>query len=337
MNKLSIIPLALTVMLTPAVSQGRDLETIKKKGELVCASHPGLAGFGYPDEDGNWKGFDVDYCRAIAAAVFGSGDKVKFVPVSAKDRFTVLQSGEVDVLVRNTTWTMSRDTELGLDFTAINYYDGQGFMVRKDLNIQTASQLDGASICVVQGSTSELNLADYFRTRGLKYEALTFADADAAVKAYESGRCDAFTDDATTTYGYMQKLSKPDDHVILPEVISKEPLSVTVLQGDPRWADVTRWVHFALVNAEELGVSQHNVDEMMKSENPEVRRLLGIEGTFGQSLGLSATWAADVIRATGNYGEIFARNLGEDSPMKVKRGLNELWSKGGLQYGVPVR
>jgi general L-amino acid transport system substrate-binding protein len=313
------------------------LNNVKQKGFLQCGSNTGLAGFGVPDAQGNWAGLDVDYCRAIAAAIFNDPTKVRFTPLAAKDRFTALQSGEVDVLVRNTTVTMSRDTQLGLDFVAINYYDGQGFMVRKKLGVSSAKELNGASVCTQQGTTTELNLADYFRANNLKYEVVAFATSDETFKAYDTGRCDAFTTDASGLYAERLRASAPDDHIVLPEIISKEPLGPGVRQGDPQWADIVRWTHNALINAEELGVTKANVDQMLKSDNPEIKRLLGVEGSFGESIGLSKDWAFQIIKAVGNYGEIFERNVGEGSRLKIKRGLNALWTKGGIQYAPPIR
>jgi len=324
-------------LLATAASAQATLNNVKQKGFLSCGSNVGLGGFGLPDPQGNWAGFDVDYCRAIAAAIFNDPTKVRFIPLSAKDRFTALQSGEVDVLARNSTWTMSRDTQLGLDFVALNYFDGQGFMVRKKLNVSSAKQLDGASVCTQQGTTTELNLADFFRANKLKYEVVAFATADETFKAYDAGRCDAFTTDASGLYSERLRAATPDDHIVLPEIISKEPLAVAVRHGDNQWGDIVRWVHYALVNAEELGVTKANADQMMKSDNPEIKRLLGTEGKFGEATGLTNDWAVRIIKHVGNYGEIFDRNIGEGSPLKIKRGLNDLWTKGGLQYGVPVR
>ena len=313
------------------------LEKVKKRGVIVCGVHEGLPGFGLPDEKGNWSGLDVDFCRAYAAAIFSDPTKVKFRPLNAKDRFTALQSGEVDVLTRNTTWTMSRETTLGFLFASPNYYDGQGFIVRKKLNVTSATQLDGATICVGQGTTTELNLADYFRSHNIKYEPVAFADADEVVKAYDSGRCDVYTDDATGLYGERIKMAVPDDNVILPEIISKEPLAPAVRQGDDKWFNIVRWSGYAMVQAEELGVTSKNADEMLKSNNPEIKRLLGVEGDFGKSLGLSNDWAYQIIKKVGNYGERFDADLGDGSPLKIKRGLNQLWTNGGLQYSPPIR
>ena len=313
------------------------LNSVKQKGMLTCGSNVGLPGFGLPDAQGNCTGLDVDYCRAVAAAIFNDPTKVRFIPLSAKDRFTALQSGEVDLLARNSTWTMSRDTQLGLDFVATNYYDGQGFMVRKKLGVASAKELNGASICTQQGTTTELNLADFFRANNLKYEVVAFATADETFKAYDSGRCDAFTTDASGLYAERLKAAAPDDHIVLPEIISKEPLGPAVRHGDNQWGDIVRWVHFAMVNAEELGVSKANLDQSMKSENPEIKRLVGTEGKFGEAIGLTNDWAVRIIRHVGNYGEVFEKNIGEASPLKIKRGINALWTKGGLQYGIPIR
>jgi general L-amino acid transport system substrate-binding protein len=324
-------------LLAGAASAQATLNNVKQKGYLQCGSNPALSGFGVPDARGNWTGFDVDYCRAIAAAIFNDPSKVRFIPLTAKDRFTALQSGEVDVLARNSTWTMSRDTQLSLDFPAVNYFDGQGFMVRKSVGVSSAKELTGASVCTQQGTTTELNLADFFRSNNLKYEVVAFATADETFKAYDSGRCDAFTTDASGLYSEKLRASNPDDHLILPEIISKEPLGPAVRHGDNQWGDVVRWVHYALVNAEELGVTKANLDQMLKSTNPEIKRLLGTEGNYGEAAGLTNDWAVRIIRHMGNYGEVFERNLGEGSPLKIKRGINALWSKGGLQYGIPVR
>ena len=318
-------------------ASAQTLDKVKQKGFLQCGSNTGLAGFGVPDEKGVWTGLDVDVCRAIAAAIFNDATKVKYVPLSSKDRFTALQSGEVDVLVRNSTWTLSRDTSLGLNFTGINYFDGQGFMVRKKLNVNSALELNGASVCTQQGTTTELNLADFFRANKMKYEVVAFASSDETIKAYDAGRCDAFTTDASGLYAERLKLTNPNDHVVLPEIISKEPLGPAVRHGDDQWFDIVKWVLYGMVNAEELGVTKANVDQMLKSENPEVKRLLGTEGKFGESLGLSNDWIVRIVRLVGNYGESFERNVGEGSPLKIKRGLNALWNKGGLQYAPPVR
>jgi general L-amino acid transport system substrate-binding protein len=310
---------------------------VKQRGILNCGANGTLAGFGLPDAQGNWTGLDVEFCRAVAAAIFDDATRVKFVPLTAKDRFTALQSGEVDLLARNTTWTSSRDTSLGLNFTGINYYDGQGFMVRKSLKLNSALELNDAAICVQQGTTTELNLADYFRANKMRLKTVTFASANEAIKAYDAGRCDSYTTDASGLYAERMRVTAPNDHVVLPEIISKEPLGPSVRQGDEQWFDIVKWVHFAMINAEELNVTKANVDDMMKSENPEIRRLLGSEGKHGEGLGLTNDWAYRIVKHVGNYGEIFERNVGQGSPLKITRGLNALWSKGGLQYAPPVR
>ena len=312
------------------------LDQVKARGQLICGANPGLAGFGLPDDQGLYKGLDVDECRAIAAAIFNDPNKVKFLPINAKDRPTILASGEIDVLIRNTTWTLSRQTG-GMFFTGINFYDGQGFMVRKKLGVDSALKLDGASICVQQGTTTELNLADYFRANNMKLEAVVFATDEEATKAYDSGRCDAYTTDASGLYSERLKMSNPDDHIVLPEIISKEPLGPSVRKDDIQWFQIVQWTHYALITAEELGVTQANVDEKLKSDNPAIRRLLGVEGSFGQGLGLTNDWAYRIIKHVGNYGESFERNVGMGSPIKIRRGLNALWDKGGLQYAPPIR
>jgi general L-amino acid transport system substrate-binding protein len=312
------------------------LDQVKARGQLICGANLGLAGFGLPDDQGVYKGLDVDECRAIAAAILNDPTKVKFLPINAKDRPTILASGEIDVLIRNTTWTLSRQTG-GMFFTGVNYYDGQGFMVRKKLGIDSALKLDGASVCVQQGTTTELNLADYFRANNMKLEAVVFATDDEATKAYDSGRCDAYTTDASGLYSERLKMSVPDDHVVLPEIISKEPLGPSVRKDDVQWFQIVQWTHYALVTAEELGVTQANVDEKLKSDNPSIRRLLGVEGNFGEGLGLTNDWAYRIIKAVGNYGESFERNVGMGSPIKIRRGLNALWNQGGLQYAPPIR
>jgi len=312
------------------------LDQVKARGQLICGANTGLAGFGLPDDQGVYKGLDVDECRAIAAAIFNDPSKVKYIPINAKDRPTILASGEIDVLIRNTTWTLSRQTG-GMFFTGINFYDGQGFMVRKKLGVNSALKLDGASICVQQGTTTELNLADYFRANNMKLEAVVFATDEEATKAYDSGRCDAYTTDASGLYSERLKMSNPNDHIVLPEIISKEPLGPSVRKDDIQWFQIVQWTHYALLTAEELGVTQANVDEKLKSDNPAIRRLLGVEGSYGQGLGLTNDWAYRIIKAVGNYGEIFERNVGQGSPIKISRGLNALWNKGGLQYAPPIR
>ncbi len=313
------------------------LEDVKAKGYVQCGVNTGLLGFGSTDDKGEWKGFDVDYCRAVAAAVFNDPNAVHFTPLTAKERFTALQSGEIDLLSRNTTWTMSRDTSLGLSFAGTSYYDGQGFMVSKSLGVTSALQLGGASVCVQTGTTTELNMADYFKRNNMDYNPVAFEQLSEVDAAYQAGRCDVYTTDASGLYAIRLTLANPDDHVVLPEIISKEPLGPLVRQGDDQWFNIVKWTHFALLNAEELGVTSKNVDEMKTSENQKVRRLLGTDGTFGEMIGLGNDWAYNVIKAVGNYGEIFDRNIGPDTPLKISRGLNALWTNGGIQYAPPIR
>ncbi|QRM55561.1 amino acid ABC transporter substrate-binding protein [Sinorhizobium sp. BG8] len=335
-----------TALVTAAVvgigAQAANADTlsdVKAKGFVQCGVNSGLAGFASPDAQGNWSGFDVDYCKAIAAAVFGDGSKVKYTPTTAKERFPALQSGEVDVLARNTTWTINRDTALGFNFRPINYYDGQGFMVRKSLNVKSALELSGAAVCVQTGTTTELNLADYFKANNLQYNPVVFEKLEEVNAAYDAGRCDVYTTDQSGLYATRLTLSAPDDHMVLPEIISKEPLAPAVRQGDDKWFDIVSWVHYALVTAEEFGVTQANVEEMKNSPNPDIKRFLGAEAdsTIGTDLGLTNEWAVNVIKAVGNYGEVFDRNIGASSPLKIERGLNALWNKGGLQYAPPIR
>jgi general L-amino acid transport system substrate-binding protein len=331
----TVLVLLLAVAAQSASAQ--TLKAVKDRGTLNCGANGTLAGFGLPDAQGKWTGLDVDFCRAIAAAVLNDSEKVKYVPLSAKDRFTALQSGEVDVLARNTTWTSSRDTSLGLNFTGVNYYDGQGFMVRKSLKVNSALELNGASVCVQQGTTTELNLADYFSANKMQLKSVTFATANEAVKAYDAGRCDAYTTDASALYAERLRVTDPNEHIILPEIISKEPLGPAVRHGDDQWFDIVKWVLFAMMNAEELNISSKNVDEALKSTNPEIKRFVGTEGNFGEQLGLSKDWAVRIVKQVGNYGESFERNVGLGSTLKIERGLNKLWTKGGIQYAPPIR
>jgi general L-amino acid transport system substrate-binding protein len=313
------------------------LEAVKRAGFVRCGVSQGQPGFSNPDAQGRWSGIDVEFCRALAAAIFDNPDAVRFVPLNSKERFTALQAGEVDLLSRNTTWTLQRDTALGLEFALVWFYDGQGFMAKRSLGVTSTTQLDGVTICTQAGTTNELNAADYFRTHGLKYRILVYDTEDQYVAAYDSGRCDVETADHSGLYGDRMKLSRPDDHIILPEVISKEPLGPAVRHGDPAWGDIDRWVGYATLNAEELGVSQKNIAAMLKSDNPEIRRLLGREGAFGSTLGLTNDWIVRIVRHVGNYGEIYDRTVGKDSPLKIERGMNKLWKDGGLQYAPPVR
>jgi general L-amino acid transport system substrate-binding protein len=327
----------LALVIGTEAASAQTLKAVKDRGSLICGVSQGIPGFSNPDDKGNWTGLDVDYCRAIAAAIFNDPNKVKYSPLSAKDRFTALQSSEVDVLARNSTWTSSRDTSLGLNFAAVNYYDGQGFMVRKALKVNSALELNGASVCTQTGTTTELNLADYFRANNMKYEVIAFGTADETVKAYETGRCDAFTTDVSQLYAEKLKLANANDHVILPEIISKEPLAPVVRHGDDQWFDIVKWVHYAMINAEELGVSQKTIDDALKSQLPEIRRLVGTEGAYGEQLGLTKDWIVRIIKHVGNYGESFDRNMGPGSKLNISRGINRLWTKGGIQYAPPIR
>lgn len=342
MNKFMVGILGGAVLsLGATAASAATLDDVKAKGFVQCGVHTGLAGFAAPDDAGEWTGFDVDLCRAVAAAVFGDGDSVQYTPTNATERFTALQSGEIDLLARNTTWTLTRDTTLGLSFAGVNYYDGQGFMINstKLPDINSAMQLSGAAICVQSGTTTELNLADYFAANNMEYNPVVFQGFEETNAAYEAGRCDAYTTDASGLYALRLTLANPDEHVVLPEIISKEPLGPAVRQGDEQWFNIVKWTLFAMVQAEELGITSENIDEMLNSENPEIRRILGQEdeSTIGQGLGLDNAWVANIVREVGNYGEVFDRNIGAGSPLAIARGLNALWSDGGLQYAMPIR
>tara|TARA_R110002073_G_scaffold118314_1_gene257339 strand:+ start:32 stop:1186 length:1155 start_codon:yes stop_codon:yes gene_type:complete len=321
----------------PVVESRSTLDLVRERGYVRCGVSQGLPGFSNPNDSGDWSGIDVDVCQAVAAAVFGDADKSRYTPLSAKERFTALQSGEIDVLTRNTTWSLTRDTALGLDFVGVNYYDGQGFMVRRELGVKSVMELDGAVVCTNTGTTTELNVADFFRSNGLAYSIVAFEKSDEVVAAYDAGRCDAFTTDASGLYSERLKLADFNDHVVLPEIISKEPLGPAVRQGDDQWADIVRWSLFAMVEAEELGVTSKNAGDMRTTQNPAIRRLLGVEGAFGQNLGIPNDWAYKIITQVGNYGESFERGVGENTPLGIPRGLNALWKDGGLQYSPPVR
>jgi general L-amino acid transport system substrate-binding protein len=324
-------------------AQAGTLDTVKQRGKLVCGVNPGLAGFGAPNDQGQWSGLDIDVCKAVAAAIFGDASKVDYKPLNAEQRFTALQSGEIDMLSRNSTWTLQRDTQLGLDFVAVNYYDGQGFMVKKELGVKSALELKGATVCVQEGTTTEKNLGDFDKANNLGLQPVKFKDDDQARGAYDDGRCDAYTTDASGLAGERTALKNPDDNVILPELISKEPLGPVVRHGDNQWGDLVRWSYYAMLVAEEHGITQANVDQVKAQNgkdnanaNAEVQRLLGIEPGFGKDLGVDDAWAYNIIKAVGNYGESFDRNVGTGSKLKLERGLNALWSKGGLQYAPPV-
>ncbi len=329
---------ALAAAFSTNVQAGATLDGVKSKGFVQCGVSTGLPGFSTADDKGNWSGLDVDVCRAVAAAVFGDSNKVKYTPLTAKERFTALQSGEIDMLSRNTTWTLTRDSSLGLNFAGVNYYDGQGFMVTKSLGVKSALELDGASFCIQAGTTTELNLADYFRANNMKYTPITFDNSDETAKAFDAGRCDALTSDQSQLYALRIKLKNPSGAVVLPEVISKEPLGPVTAQGDDEWFKIVRWSLIAMLNAEEMGVTSANVDKQMsQSKDPNVRRLLGLEGIKGKGLGLSDSWAANIVKQVGNYAESFERNVGMSSPLKIARGQNALWNAGGFQYAPPIR
>ncbi|QDZ00970.1 amino acid ABC transporter substrate-binding protein [Nitratireductor mangrovi] len=327
--------------LAASAASAATLDDVKAKGFIQCGVNTGLAGFAAPNDQGEWSGFDVDICKAVAAAVFGDASKVKYTPTTAKERFTALQSGEIDMLSRNTTWTLSRDTSLGFNFAGVNYYDGQGFMInaKKLPGVNSALQLSGASVCVQTGTTTELNLADYFRANKMEYNPVVFEKLEEVNAAYDSGRCDVYTTDQSGLYSIRLTLAAPDDHVVLPEIISKEPLGPVVRQGDDQWFDIVKWTLNAMITAEELGITQANVEEMKGSDNPEIKRVLGMEpdSTLAKDLGLDNAWVVNIITAVGNYGESFERNIGQDSPLKIARGLNQLWTKGGILYAPPIR
>jgi general L-amino acid transport system substrate-binding protein len=330
--------LAVAVTLGSAAQAGPTLDAVKKNGVLSCGVSTGLTGFSQADSQGRYTGLDVDVCRMVAAAVLGDASKVKFVPLSSQQRFTAIQSGEVEILSRTTTVTLSRDTQLGLNFAPVVFYDGQGFMVPKKLGLKSAKELKGATVCVQPGTTTELNLADFFRANKLDFKPVVIEKLDEVEAAYFSGRCDAYTTDrsglAATRIG---KASNPDDHVILPEVISKEPLAPAVRHGDDEWFDIVKWSVYAAIEAEEDGITAKNVDEKLKTDDPNVKRLLGVTPGMGKAMGLDEKWAYNIVKQVGNYGEVFDRNVGKDSPLKLERGLNDLWTRGGLMYAMPVR
>jgi general L-amino acid transport system substrate-binding protein len=332
---LAVIAAALTI--GPQVATAGTLDDVKSRGVLRCVVSTGVPGFAYPDASGAWKGFDIDFCRATAAAVLGDASKIKAVTSTGKTRFTKLNAGEGDVLWRNTTITFSRDVGVKLRFHGVNYYDGQGFLVKKALGVKSAKELNGASVCIQTGTTTELNLADYFHANGMKYEAVTIETNDEARQNYTSGRCDVYTTDASGLAATRSTFSDPQNHIVLPEIISKEPLGPATRQGDDQWSDIVTWVLNATITAEEKGITQANVDKMKSSKDPEVLRLLGVEGSQGKELGLSNDWAYNIIKSVGNYGEIFERNIGVNTPIGLPRGLNALWTKGGLQYSPPFR
>ena len=322
----------------PAAQAGSLLDTVKSRGKLICGVNNQVPGFGNVDANGNYSGFDVDFCKAVAAAVLGDAEAVEYRYASGNDRFTLVKSGEVDVLFRNSTWTLTRDSaEVGMEFMPVNFYDGQGMMVRKDSGITSLDDMDGATICVQSGTTTELNLADVFRAKGLEFTPVVFEDNDKTLGAYDEGRCDGYTTDKSGLVSSVTKLSDPAAHMILEDTMSKEPLAGAVYQGDPTWADAVRWVVNGVIQAEESGVTSQNVGEMMSSEDPTIKRLLGVEGEMGAKLGLPNDFMVQVITQVGNYGEIYDRNLGPDTPFNLPRGLNAQWTQGGILYAPPFR
>lgn len=336
--KTTLLTAAITcAALATSAAHAGTLDDIKKRGELRCGVTQALAGFSVADDKGRWTGLDVDYCRALASAIFHDPEKVTFRPTSSKERFTVLQSGEIDVLARVTTWTTSRDVDMPFDFIGVNYYDGQGFMVRKDLGIKSVKDLSGASICTNTGTSTETNMADYFKANGLEYKPVIFEKSEEVKSAYDAGRCDAYSSDVSGLYVQRKLLANPDAHDILPEVISKEPLGPLVRQEDPAFKDLAAWTHHCMVNAEEYGVTQANVDEMKNSNNPNIRRLLGVEANGADKLGVGQDFCYHIVKNTGNYGEAYDRNVGKDSPLAIERGLNRLWNQGGIMFAPPLR
>lgn len=323
--------------LVPNLASASTLQEVVKKGELSCGISTGIPGFSATDSKGVWKGLDVDFCKSVAAAVLGDAAKVKYIPLTAKERFTALQSGEVDVLSRSTTWTATRDTSLGLSFAGVNYYDGQGFLVSKKLGVTSAKELNGATFCIQAGTTTELNLTDYFTANKMEYKGVTYDTSGQTLDGFNSGRCDVLTSDASQLYGLKSKLTDPNSAIVLPEIISKEPLGPVVRQGDEEWFKIIRWTMFATIEAEELGVTSSNAEAMLKSENPAIQRLLGTTGSAGTDLGLKNDWAYQIVKQVGNYGESFDKTVGKDSPLNIDRGINNLWNKGGLMYPMPIR
>jgi general L-amino acid transport system substrate-binding protein len=334
--RVGLVGVALWAVASAAAAGEGTLDVVKARGHLICGVNPGLLGFAAPDQAGKWAGFDVDFCRAVAAAIFGDADRTEYVPLSADERFNALKAGKIDVLARNSTWTMSRETELGLTFVGVTYYDGQGFMVPRSANVASALDLGGSKVCVQSGTTTEANLADYFAANNMTYTKVTTATPEETLAAYADGRCNVVTSDVSQLYAQRAKLAAPGDQLILPEVISKEPLGPVVRQDDPKWATLVKWVHFALIDAEELGIASDRIDQALQSQKPAVRRLVGLDGKFGEELGLTNQWAVNMVRLVGNYGEIFERNLGSGSALGIARGINQLWNLGGIQYAPPV-
>ena len=338
MKKISLIVAGVAALTAASTVQAGTLDDVRAKGFVQCGVSQGLPGFSNPDDEGNWAGIDVDLCRAVAAAVFGDASAVKYTPLSAKQRFTALSSGEIDILSRNTTWTMTRDTQLGLNFAGVNYYDGQGMMVPTALGVNAATELDGANICTNTGTTTELNITDFFRANGMSFNLVAFEKADEVVAAYDAGRCDVYTTDRSGLAAQRTKLTNPDDHKVLPEIISKEPLGPVVRQGDDQWFNIVRWSLNAMINAEEMGISSANINKLTYNDKtPAEARFIGTEGKFGEELGLANDWAYQIISQVGNYAESYDRNVGPDTPLKLDRGVNALWSQGGILYAAPIR
>ncbi|MEZ9422685.1 amino acid ABC transporter substrate-binding protein [Vibrio lentus] len=335
----SVVAASTAMMATSASASAAEstLDKVTSQGFLTCGVSTGLPGFSNPNSKGEWEGIDVEYCQALAAAVLGDKTKVKYVPLTAKERFTALQSGEIDVLSRNTTWTLHRDTALGLNFVGVNYYDGQGFMVKKELGLTSAQELDGASVCVQSGTTTELNLADYFRNSGMSYKPVVFDTAAQTSKGFDAGRCDVLTTDQSGLYALRLNLADPKSAQVLPEIISKEPLGPVVRQDDDKWFNVAKWTLSVMINAEEYGISSKNADEMLKSKDPNIKRILGVDGPKGKGLGIRDDWGYQVIKQVGNYGESFERTVGTGSPLQISRGVNALWNAGGFMYAPPIR
>ncbi|WP_303722322.1 amino acid ABC transporter substrate-binding protein [Malonomonas rubra] len=335
--KVIAVAICMTMLMVGFANAGKDLDSVKKKGYIQAGVNGGVFGFGMPDEKGVWKGLDVDTARAIAAAIFGDADKVKYIPLTAQQRFTALQSGEIDVLTRNATRTLSRETQLGLNFVQVNYYDGQGFMVPKNLGVKSAKELDGATVCVLPGTTTEQNAADFFRTNNMKMNPVVIESTSELAKTFFAGRCDVLTSDASQLAASRSIAPKPSDYIILPERISKEPLAPAVRHGDDQFFDIVNFSVLAMINAEELGITSKNVDEMLKSKNPKIQRFLGVIEGNGKALGLDEKWAYNIVKQVGNYGEVFERNVGVNTKLGLERGLNALWTEGGLMYSPPFK
>jgi general L-amino acid transport system substrate-binding protein len=336
-KKLCVLVLVLALVIPAGLAAAGTMDDVKAKGYISVGVNEGMVGFSKPDEKGEWRGLDVDTARAISVAVFGEADKLKFVPLSAKTRFTALQSGEIDVLTRNCTQTLGRETALGLNFVQVNYYDGQGFLVPKNLGVKSAKELDGATVCVLPGTTTELNVADYFRANNMKMKPVVIESTPELTKAFFAGRCDVLTSDASQLASHRSTARNPDDYIILPEIISKEPLAPVVRHGDDQWYDIVNFSVLAMIAAEELGVTSKNLDQMVKTKDPKIQRFLGVTAGNGKALGLDERWAYNIIKQVGNYGEVFERNVGVNTPLKLQRGLNDLWTRGGLMYAPPFK